>query len=81
MAENIQVAVRVRPLSGSERGRGCTQSIRKNGDEPQVIVNNANTFTFNAVYMPDSTQDEVYNNTIVPLIDKLFDGEFKFPGF
>lgn len=74
MAENIQVAVRVRPLSGSEQNRGCTQSIRRNGNEPQIIVNNANSFTFNNVYMPESTQDEVYGNTIVRLIDKLFEG-------
>lgn len=75
MAENIQVAVRVRPLSGSELGRGCTQSIRKNGLEPQIIVNNANSFTFNSVYMPDSTQEEVYSNTISGLLDQLFEGE------
>lgn len=74
MAENIQVAVRVRPLSASEIGRGCTQSLRKPGDEPQIVVNKTNSFTFNQVYMPNSTQEEVYSNTIVSLLDKLFEG-------
>lgn len=78
MAENIQVVVRVRPLSTSELDRGCTQSIRKTGDEPQIVVNNANQFTFNCVYMPDATQEDVYRNTISSLLDKLFGGKLSF---
>lgn len=75
MAENIQVAVRVRPLSSSENGRGCTQSIRQIGTDPQVIVNNVNSFTFNHIFMPDSRQESVYDNTVANLVDKLFDGK------
>lgn len=74
MAENVQVAVRIRPLSDGEQNRGSTYCIQQVAPD-QILVNNANPFTFDHVYTPDSNQEDIYYDTISPLISKLYEGK------
>ncbi|XP_070494401.1 chromosome-associated kinesin KIF4 [Chironomus tepperi] len=76
----VQVAVRVRPFVDSERNRGCVQILKKVSNEPQITITGdsnsktQDTYTFNNVFMPDDSQDVVYEDCIKPILPKLFDG-------
>lgn len=76
----VQVAVRVRPFVDSERNRGCVQILKKVPNEPQITVTGdsnsktQDTYTFNNVFMPDDSQNIVYEDCVKPILPKLFDG-------
>lgn len=76
----VKVAVRVRPFIQSETNRGCDQVIEKVQGLPQLRVTGETTsktqdsYSFNNVFMPEKTQEEVYQNSVKPIICKLFDG-------
>jgi len=76
----VQVAVRVRPFVDSERNRGCVQILTKSAGEPQIIITGESTskaqdvYTFNNVFMPEDSQDVVYEDCVKPILPKLFDG-------
>lgn len=75
MDDSISVALRVRPLSGSEIGRGCQSCIDCVPNEPQVVLRNADkSFTYNYVFSPESSQAEVYDTAVKKLVLKLFKG-------
>ncbi|KAG5677802.1 hypothetical protein PVAND_007530 [Polypedilum vanderplanki] len=76
----VKVAVRVRPLVEREISRGCVQIVEKTPGEPQISItgeSNSKTqdsYTFNNVFMPEDSQDKVYNDCITPILGKLFEG-------
>lgn len=76
----VQVAVRVRPFVPNELTRGCVQIIEKTVGQPQLTITGSTTsktqdaYTFNQVYMPEKDQIEVYDNSVQPIIGKLFEG-------
>ncbi|XP_025416785.1 chromosome-associated kinesin KIF4-like [Sipha flava] len=74
--DSIRVAVRVRPLVKSELNRGCSDCVFADVKNQQIIVNdNPNlTFTFNYVFSPEHSQDQVYKLAVEDLIQKLFSG-------
>lgn len=77
MDDAITVALRVRPLSSSELGRGCQSCIDCVPNEPQVVLRNADkAFTYNYVFSPESSQAEVYDKAVKKLVNKLFNGVF-----
>lgn len=78
-ADCVKVAIRVRPFIQSEIGRGCVQIIEKSPGLPQLSVTGETTsakkeyYAFNNVFMPEETQEEVYDNSVKPIIGKLFE--------
>lgn len=75
MKGKVRVYCRVRPLSNSEKERG-NFSVVSAPDEFTAIIANADKreeFGFDAVYMPDSGQDMVYQDT-GNLIQSAVDG-------
>lgn len=76
----VKVAVRVRPTSASEMSRGCIQVVEKTPGLPQITVTGETTskvqdyYTFNNVFMPEDGQKYVYENSVQPMINKLFEG-------
>jgi len=75
--DSIRVAIRVRPLVKSELERGCSNCVLADSVNQQIIVNNnANlTFTFNYVFSPENSQNEVYHSAVEDLVQKLFSGK------
>lgn len=82
---SVKVAVRVRPLIKNELIRGCKEIIEKTHNEPQLSVIGATqqginggksdeSFTYSYVYMPDDPQTMVFEESVQPLITKLFEG-------
>lgn len=76
----VKVAVRVRPFVPSEREKGCVSIVDKTPNEPQIEVSlDSNSrgqelFTFNNVFMPEDSQETVYDECVKPIIGKLFEG-------
>lgn len=78
-ADCVKVAVRVRPFVPSELNRGCLQIVERTPGQPQLTItgethNKNQDYTFNNVFMPDENQEEVYVNSVQPIIGKLFEG-------
>lgn len=74
--DSVRVAIRVRPLVKSELDRGCSNCVLADPINHQLIVNNnANlTFTFNYVFTPEHSQNQVYELAVEDLVKKLFSG-------
>lgn len=76
----VKVAVRVRPFVANELSRGCVQILEKTLGEEQLKVTGStnskfpDSFSFNNVFMPESNQIEIYNSSVKPIIDNLFEG-------
>lgn len=79
-ADCVKVAVRVRPINASEMNRGCIEVVEKTHGLPQLAVTGETTskvqdyYTFNNVFMQNGGQKEVYDNSVKPIICKLFEG-------
>lgn len=75
--DSVRVAIRVRPLVRSELDRGCSNCVLADSNNQQIVVNNnANlTFTFNYVFTPEHSQNEVYKLAVEDLVQKLFSGK------
>ncbi|KAI7903258.1 P-loop containing nucleoside triphosphate hydrolase protein [Cokeromyces recurvatus] len=53
-----------------------TECISFVKNEPRINIGNDNrSFTFDFVYPPMSTQKEIYNSSIIPLIDRFIEGQ------
>ncbi|XP_015191311.1 PREDICTED: kinesin-like protein KIF3B [Polistes dominula] len=79
----VQVVVRCRPMDEKETARGYTRvvdvipsrgvvEIRHPRDDPST--DNVKVFTFDAVYDWHSTQQELYEETVRPLVSSVLDG-------
>lgn len=71
----VQVAVRVRPLSQSERDQ-ASESCVQVSDPKTVLVGGpgGRQFDFDAVFAPESAQREIYETLVSPLVARFFDG-------
>ncbi|XP_064422730.1 kinesin family member 4 [Latimeria chalumnae] len=70
----VRVALRCRPLVLKEVNEGCQMCITFIPGEPQVIVGNERTFTYDYVFDPCTEQEEVFNTAVTPLIAGIFKG-------
>jgi len=70
----VKVAVRSRPMVDKEVNEGCQSNIMFVPNEPQLVIGKDKAFTFDFVYSQDSLQDEIYRETVVPLLSGLFRG-------
>uniref|UniRef100_A0A1I7Y2D8 Kinesin-like protein n=1 Tax=Steinernema glaseri TaxID=37863 RepID=A0A1I7Y2D8_9BILA len=68
----VKVCVRVRPLNGKENREGSKECVEFYG-ENQVALS-GRFFTFDRVFNPRSSQDDVYDSCASHLIDNLFKG-------
>lgn len=76
--DSVRVAIRVRPLVKSELERGCSNCVLADSKNQQIIVNNNpnQTFTFNYVFTPEHSQNQVYKFAVKDLVQKLFSGKY-----
>ncbi|XP_019391798.1 PREDICTED: chromosome-associated kinesin KIF4A [Crocodylus porosus] len=70
----VRVALRCRPLVMKEISEGCQMCLSFVPGEPQVIVGNDKSFTYDYVFDPSAEQEEVFNTSVAPLIQGIFKG-------
>lgn len=84
---NVVVAVRIRPLSSSETSTGqksCCQAIgnvvaiKKDGEAGQYLKSqqlSINEYAYDAVFDENCSQQDVYDGTAKPFVNKVLNGE------
>lgn len=70
----VKVAVRIRPLLCKEVLHNHQVCVRDVPNTQQIIIGRDRVFTFDFVFGKNSTQDEVYNICIKPLVLSLVEG-------
>uniref|UniRef100_A0A8C4MGG1 Kinesin family member 27 n=1 Tax=Equus asinus TaxID=9793 RepID=A0A8C4MGG1_EQUAS len=70
----VKVAVRIRPLLCKEVLHNHQVCVRVIPNTEQIIIGRDRVFTFDFVFGKNSTQDEVYNTCIKPLVLSLLEG-------
>ncbi|XP_052583474.1 kinesin-like protein KIF27 isoform X3 [Peromyscus californicus insignis] len=70
----VKVAVRIRPLLCKEVLHNHQVCVRDIPNTQQIIIGRDRVFTFDFVFGKNSTQDEVYNICIKPLVLSLIEG-------
>ncbi|XP_041525951.1 chromosome-associated kinesin KIF4-like [Microtus oregoni] len=70
----VRVALRCRPLVSKEISEGCQMCLSFVPGEPQVMVGNDKSFTYDFVFDPSTEQEEVFNTAVAPLIKGIFKG-------
>ncbi|XP_022368355.1 kinesin-like protein KIF27 isoform X4 [Enhydra lutris kenyoni] len=70
----VKVAVRIRPLLCKEVLHNHQACVRVIPNTQQIIIGRDRVFTFDFVFGKNSTQDEVYNTCIKPLVFSLIEG-------
>ncbi|KAL1522454.1 hypothetical protein AB1Y20_017442 [Prymnesium parvum] len=79
-AETVKVVVRCRPLNSTEIQDGRTQIVQMDGRVGTVAVTvpksqePPKTFTFDAVYPPNTAQEFIYQGTAKPILDSVMEG-------
>ena len=78
-AENVRVVCRCRPLNDIERSRGGEAlAVKMYKDQPNLVEVDTedaqSKHTFDRCYGMDSTQRQVYEDSVFPLIDDVFNG-------
>ncbi|KAF7727594.1 hypothetical protein EC973_007355 [Apophysomyces ossiformis] len=74
-SSSVRVAVRVRPLTEQEKQHCGNAVISFVPGQPQIIVGNDRSFTFDYTYPPSAEQQEVYDTCVVPLLNKFIEGQ------
>ena len=82
--DNVQVAVRCRPLSSAEEKAGHSVVVNVDGERGEVVLappsgsrrrgEQARTFYFDSVFGAESQQLEIYNETARPIVDSVLEG-------
>ena len=70
----VRVALRIRPLVPKETGDGCKECIRCVPGNAQVVIGDDKAFTYDYVFGSSSKQEELYNDTVIPLLEGFFKG-------
>ena len=71
----VRVALRCRPLIPKEKNEGCETCLSFIPGEEQVMLGNDKAFTYDYVFTPDTPQVEVYERSVLPLVEGIFKGE------
>lgn len=72
--EPVIAAARCRPLTKAEELAGHTNAIEILPDMKQVIVSNERAFTLNHVYPAEASQDQVFEELVDPVVEKVMQG-------
>lgn len=80
--EAVRVVVRCRPFSRREESGACESILEIDDKLGQITVRNPKappdepmkTFTFDSVYGWDSKQNDIYDDTVRPLVDSVLQG-------
>ncbi|CAD8137135.1 unnamed protein product [Paramecium octaurelia] len=70
---NVQVAVRVRPLSNKELN-AKDECCLKNEETRIILPQSGKIFTFDHVFNQDSNQEEIFDSCVTNLVQRCFEG-------
>ena len=71
-SSRVRVAVRLRPLLAREHGEQETTSAVPTAKS--INVHNSHSFAFDHVYPPQSTQQEIYQEAVSPMVEEVIAG-------
>ncbi len=74
----MKVAVRARPLSESEKSAGSRECIRLDSANGGVDAGHGNLdrkYDFDFAYPPEASQKRIFEETTVPLLNRVFEGK------
>lgn len=71
---SVRVAVRARPLIEKELVDSCAECVSYARDGKQVILGKDRRFTFDHVFGPDVSQEDVYKECVRPLVESCCSG-------
>ncbi|KAJ2600382.1 hypothetical protein GGF39_001801 [Coemansia sp. RSA 1721] len=73
-SSTVRVALRIRPLSPQEHINGETECVTQLPGVPQVVIGADRAFTFDYVFSPEVSQEQVYDESIKPLVAQFLQG-------
>ncbi|KAJ1896197.1 hypothetical protein LPJ81_004797 [Coemansia sp. IMI 209127] len=73
-SSTVRVALRIRPLSSREHINGETECVTQLPGVPQIVIGADRAFTFDYVFSPEVSQEQVYNETMRPLVTQFLQG-------
>ncbi|KAI8641575.1 P-loop containing nucleoside triphosphate hydrolase protein [Parasitella parasitica] len=74
-SSSVRVAVRIRPLTENEKQHCHHNAVAFiPNNQQQVVLGGDRPFTFDYVYPPHSSQQEVYSSCVIPLLNKFIEG-------
>lgn len=71
---SVRVAVRARPLIDKELVENCRECVSYSQDGKQVVVGKDRRFTFDHVFGPEVSQEDVYTECVKPLVESCCSG-------
>ncbi|GAA5804004.1 hypothetical protein HPULCUR_009489 [Helicostylum pulchrum] len=71
----VRVALRVRPLTQKEHLSNCTECISFIPNQPQILIGKDHSFTYDYIFDTNSSQQPIYDKSVVPLVEKFVDGQ------
>jgi hypothetical protein len=72
---SVQVALRVRPISGSEGDRNCKSVVQaQNSKQLTIGTDSPRPFTFDFVFDSNSEQAQIYEECVSPLVKNYCKG-------
>eukprot|EP00878_Enallax_costatus_P046848 GHUV01057151.1.p1 GENE.GHUV01057151.1~~GHUV01057151.1.p1 ORF type:complete len:170 (+),score=41.91 GHUV01057151.1:203-712(+) len=71
---SVRVALRARPLVRRERLEGAKTCVEVDEAAGAVVFGSQRRFTFDHVFGPNSTQDQVYETCVSDLVDAVVEG-------
>ncbi|UJR33367.1 hypothetical protein I4U23_020815 [Adineta vaga] len=74
IASCVKAAVRVRPLAKNEECDLCQTCVDVQRSTNEIILANSTAFTFDHVFLPDTTQEDVYRECVYDMIEGCFQG-------
>uniref|UniRef100_A0AC34GPZ4 Kinesin-like protein n=1 Tax=Panagrolaimus sp. ES5 TaxID=591445 RepID=A0AC34GPZ4_9BILA len=78
MAESVRVICRCRPLNQREIALNSKVCVEMDGSVGSTILHHEEAppkpFTFDGVYFMDSTAEQIYNDIVYPLVEKVIEG-------
>ncbi|KAL4472345.1 hypothetical protein ABPG72_002828 [Tetrahymena utriculariae] len=79
-AECVKVMVRCRPMNKDEKSKNCQSCIGIDKEINQITLSKPGesdkqkVHTYDDVFAPDSTQQQIYESTAFPLVESVFEG-------
>jgi hypothetical protein len=74
LSKLCRVGLRVRPLTEKEFMNNCTECLTFIPNEPQILIGNDKSFTYDYVFDTNADQSQVYVHSASPLLEKFLDG-------
>jgi len=71
---NVRVICRVRPPNALEKSKAQGDCVKLGKTTVTLTSQSEETFTFDAVYGPDSTQAGVFGDAALPLVHDILNG-------